>query len=102
MGFRAIRYCLRNPSVFLDQLRAILKASAYGKVKIMFPMISGVGEVVRAKEFLFTAKRQLSEQGIKFDQEIEVGCMIETPSAVTIMPIYLPMKLIFLVWELMI
>ena len=84
MGFRAIRYCLRNPSVFLDQLRAILKASAYGKVKIMFPMISGVGEVVRAKEFLFTAKRQLSEQGIKFDQEIEVGCMIETPSAVTI------------------
>jgi len=84
MGFRAIRYCLRNPSIFLDQLRAILRVSSFGKVKIMFPMISGVGEIVRAKEFLFTAKRQLTERGIEFDDEIEVGCMIETPSAVTI------------------
>ena len=84
MGFRAIRYCLRNPSIFLDQLRAILRVSAFGKVKIMFPMISGVGELVRAKEFLFTAKRQLVEKGIKFDEQIQVGCMIETPSAVTI------------------
>ncbi|MDG1325603.1 MAG: phosphoenolpyruvate--protein phosphotransferase [Opitutales bacterium] len=84
MGFRAIRYCLRNPSIFLDQLRAILRVSAFGSVKIMFPMISGVGELVRAKEFLFTAKRQLSEKGVSFDNEIKVGCMIETPSAVTI------------------
>ncbi len=84
MGFRAIRYCLRNPAIFLDQLRAILRVSSLGKVKIMFPMISGVGELVRAKEFLFTAKRQLTERGIEFDDEIEVGCMIETPSAVTI------------------
>jgi phosphotransferase system enzyme I (PtsI) len=84
MGFRAIRYCLRNPSIFLDQLRAILRVSAFGKVKVMFPMISGVGELVRAKEFLFTAKRQLVEKGIKFDEQIQVGCMIETPSAVTI------------------
>ena len=84
MGFRAIRYCLRNPSIFLDQLRAILRASAFGSVKIMFPMISGVEELVRAKEFLFTAKRQLSEKGVSFDNEIKVGCMIETPSAVTI------------------
>ncbi|MBT3666172.1 MAG: phosphoenolpyruvate--protein phosphotransferase [Opitutae bacterium] len=84
MGFRAIRYCLRNPAIFLDQLRAILRVSAFGKVKIMFPMISGVGELVRAKEFLFTAKRQLTDRGIEFDEEIEVGCMIETPSAVTI------------------
>ena len=84
MGFRAIRYCLRNPTIFLDQLRAILRVSSLGPVKIMFPMISGVGELVRAKEFLFTAKRQLREKGISFDDEIKVGCMIETPSAVTI------------------
>ena len=84
MGFRAIRYCLRNPAIFLDQLRAILRVSAFGKVKIMFPMISGVGELIRAKEFLFTEKRQLTERSIEFDEEIEVGCMIETPSAVTI------------------
>jgi phosphotransferase system enzyme I (PtsI) len=84
MGFRAIRYCLRNPAIFLEQLRAILRASAHGRVKIMFPMISGVGEIIRAKEFLFTAKRQLSEKGEAFDDNIPVGCMIETPAAVTI------------------
>ena len=84
MGFRAIRYCLRNPDVFLDQLRAILRASAHGPVRLMFPMISGVGEIVRAKEFLFTAKRQLEEKGVKFDEDILIGCMIETPSAVMI------------------
>lgn len=84
MGFRAIRYCLRNPDVFLDQLRAILRASTHGTVKIMFPMVSGVGELVRAKEFLSTAMRQLREKNIEFDDKIEVGCMIETPSAVTI------------------
>ena len=84
MGFRAIRYCLRNPAIFLDQLRAILRVSALGKVKLMFPMISGVGELIRAKEFLFTAKRQLRESGQDFDEDILVGCMIETPAAVTI------------------
>ncbi|MEC8043119.1 MAG: phosphoenolpyruvate--protein phosphotransferase [Verrucomicrobiota bacterium] len=84
MGFRAIRYCLRNPAIFLDQLRAILRVSALGKVKLMFPMISGVGELIRAKEFLFTAKRQLRESGKDFDEDILVGCMIETPAAVTI------------------
>ena len=62
MGFRAIRYCLRHPGVFLDQLRAILRASAYGSTKVMFPMVSGVGELVRAKEFLLTAKRQLRKE----------------------------------------
>ncbi len=84
MGFRAIRYCLRNPDIFLKQLRAILRVSSIGPIKIMFPMVSGVGEIVRAKEFLFTAKRQLSEKGVSFDEDIKVGCMIETPSAVTI------------------
>ena len=84
MGFRAIRYCLRNPKVFLDQLRAILRASALGPVRLMFPMISGVGELIRAKELLLTAKSELKERGLDFDKDISVGCMIETPSAVLI------------------
>ena len=84
MGFRAIRYCLQNPETFLLQLRAILRASAFGKVKLMFPMISGVGEVIRAKVLLERAKNELREKKIDFDESIEVGCMIETPSAVTI------------------
>jgi len=84
MGFRAIRYCLQNPDIFLDQLRAILRASAHGPVQLMLPMISGIGEVIRAKEFLSTAKTQLKEKGVAFDEGIKVGCMIETPSAVMI------------------
>ena len=84
MGFRAIRYCLQNPDTFLLQLRAILRASAFGNVKLMFPMISGVGEVIRAKVLLERAKNELRERAVKFDESIEVGCMIETPSAVTI------------------
>jgi len=84
MGFRAIRYCLQNPDTFLLQLRAILRASAFGNVKLMFPMISGVGEVIRAKVLLERAKNELRERAVEFDESIEVGCMIETPSAVTI------------------
>ena len=84
MGFRAIRYCLKNPKVFLDQLRAILRASAFGPVKIMFPMISGVEELVAAKDFLEKAKKQLRERNTEFDDQISIGCMIETPSAATI------------------
>lgn len=84
MGFRAIRYCLQNPEIFMRQLRAILRASAYGKIKLLFPMVSGVGEVIRAKVLLNRAKDELTEQKVKIDESIEVGCMIETPSAVTI------------------
>ena len=84
MGFRAIRYCLRNPEIFILQLRAILRASAHGKVKIMFPMISGVGEVIRAKALLERAKEELRTEEVAFDKSIEIGCMIETPAAVTI------------------
>lgn len=84
MGFRAIRYCLRNPDIFLLQLRAILRASGHGEVKIMFPMISGVGEVIRAKNLLDRAKDELRSEKIEFDEKIEIGCMIETPAAVTI------------------
>jgi phosphotransferase system enzyme I (PtsI) len=84
MGFRAIRYCLSNPSVFLIQLRAILRASAYGKVRIMLPMITGIGEVVRAKELIAQAMDELKGKGQDFDKEIQIGCMIETPAAVAI------------------
>jgi phosphotransferase system enzyme I (PtsI) len=84
MGFRAIRYCLSNPSVFLDQLRAILRASAHGNMRIMLPMISGLGEVIRTKEFIAQAKRELDSRGEKYDSEIPLGCMIETPAAVAI------------------
>ncbi len=84
MGFRAIRYCLSNPSVFLIQLRAILRASAYGKVRIMLPMITGIGEVVRAKELIAQAMDELKGKGQDFDEEIQIGCMIETPAAVAI------------------
>ena len=84
MGFRAIRYCLRNPDIFIVQLRAILRASVHGKVKLMFPMISGIGELIRAKELLERAKSELRSEKISYDETLEVGCMIETPSAVTI------------------
>lgn len=84
MGFRAIRYCLSNPSVFLIQLRAILRASAFGKVRIMLPMITGIGEVVRAKELIAQAMDELKGKGQDFDKQIQIGCMIETPAAVAI------------------
>lgn len=84
MGFRAIRYCLSNPAVFLVQLRAILRASAHGDVRIMLPMISGMGEVIRAKELIAEAKLELDQRGEEYDSSILVGCMIETPAAVSI------------------
>ena len=84
MGFRAIRYCLRNVDVFLAQLRAILRASDHGKVRIMFPMVSGVGEILSAGKLVEEAKGQLRDKGQSFDPDTPIGCMIETPSAVTI------------------
>jgi len=84
MGFRAIRYCLSNPKVFLDQLQAILRASAHGNVRIMLPMITGIGEVIRSKELIEEAKSVLDSRGQSYDPDIQVGCMIETPAAVAI------------------
>lgn len=81
LGFRAIRFCLEHGNVFKDQLRAILRASAFGKVKIMFPMISGVSELLAAKTFLEEAKEELAEKNIDFDPNIPIGSMIEIPSA---------------------
>lgn len=84
MGFRAIRFCLEFRDIFKDQLRAILRASAFGKMKIMFPMISSVAEVVAAKEALEEAKDELRSRGEKFDEDISVGAMIEIPAAAVI------------------
>lgn len=81
MGWRAIRFCLERTDIFKTQLRAILRASSLGNVKIMFPMISGVEEVVRAREILEEAKEDLRKHGTKFDSDVEVGVMIEIPSA---------------------
>lgn len=81
MGLRAIRYCLRFPEVFKTQLSAILRASHYGKIKIMYPMISGLGELLEANRILNEVKAQLDANGIPYDGDIEVGSMIEIPSA---------------------
>lgn len=81
MGWRAIRFCLAQPKIFLTQLRAILRASAAGAVKIMYPMISTVDEVLQANQILEQAKSELRSEGHPFDEAIEVGIMIEVPSA---------------------
>ncbi|MDR2863661.1 MAG: phosphoenolpyruvate--protein phosphotransferase [Puniceicoccales bacterium] len=81
MGFRAIRYCLERKPDFRTQLRAILRASAYGRVKIMFPMISSLDELLQAKDFLAQTAAELKAEGVAFDENIAVGSMIEIPSA---------------------
>lgn len=81
LGLRSIRLSLRHPDYFKQQLRAILRASAHGNVKIMYPMISSVGEVLQANRMLEEAKRELEAAGTPFDREIEVGIMIEVPAA---------------------
>ncbi|MBE5900159.1 MAG: phosphoenolpyruvate--protein phosphotransferase [Lachnospiraceae bacterium] len=84
MGLRAIRICLTNPEIFKTQLRAILRASAYGNISIMFPMIISVEEVKRIKEIVEEVKKELDEIGLPYDKDIELGVMIETPAAVMI------------------
>jgi phosphotransferase system enzyme I (PtsI) len=81
LGCRAIRFCLERPDIFKVQLRAILRVSALGNVRIMFPMISGLSELRQAKEILETCKAELREEGIPFKEDIELGIMIEVPSA---------------------
>jgi phosphotransferase system enzyme I (PtsI) len=84
MGLRAIRFCLKEIAIFKTQLRAILRASAYGKVKILFPMISGIEEVWQTKKILDEVKKELNAEMKAFDPDIEIGIMIEVPSAGTI------------------
>lgn len=84
MGLRAIRFCLKEIDLFKVQLRAIARASAYGKTRIMFPMISGIEEIREAKRIFLEVKDDLSARGIPVGKDIEIGVMIEVPSAVII------------------
>lgn len=81
MGMRAIRICLTRPELFRTQLRALCRASAFGTIAVMFPMIISTDEVRRAKAILQDVQRELNEQGVKYDSHMEVGIMIETPAA---------------------
>jgi phosphotransferase system enzyme I (PtsI) len=81
LGWRAIRFCLQQPEIFRNQLRAILRASAEGNVKIMYPMISGLHELNQANALLESCKEQLAKANIPFDPVLEIGAMIEIPSA---------------------
>ncbi len=84
MGLRAIRFCLKYPEIFKAQLKGILRASVYGKLKIMYPMISRVSEIQEANKILEQAKKELIQEGKPFKNDIEVGVMIEVPSAAII------------------
>ena len=81
MGFRAIRFCLENQDIFKTQLRAILRASTLGNVKLMYPMISGVIELQRANQVLNEVKAELRSEQVAFNEAIEIGAMVEIPSA---------------------
>lgn len=86
MGLRAIRICLNRPEVFRTQLRALYRASAYGKVAIMFPMITSVWEVQECKRACQSVMAELKKEGIPFNPETEIGIMIETPASVFMAP----------------
>ncbi len=81
MGLRAIRLCFDRVDIFKTQLRGILRASAFGNIKVMFPMISGVHELRRAKSILEETKEELKAEGVEYNPDMEVGIMIEVPSA---------------------
>ena len=82
LGLRAIRFCLKEPEIFKQQLRAILRASAHGSVRLVFPMISGVQEILAAKAMLEEVKQDLDRENIPYDPHLKVGIIIEIPSAV--------------------
>lgn len=84
MGFRAIRYCLKNEELFKSQLRAILRASAFGDIRIMFPLVTTVDELREGKKLVEKLKLELSSESIDFNKDIKVGVMVETSSAAII------------------
>jgi phosphotransferase system enzyme I (PtsI) len=89
LGLRAIRYCLAEPQVFLTQLRAILRASAHGKARILLPMLAHAHEIEQALALLARAKEQLEREGAAYDRGIPVGGMIEIPAAALALPIFM-------------
>lgn len=84
LGYRAIRICLTRPEIFKTQLRALYRASAYGQISIMFPMIISVAEVKKIKEIIKEVKAELRTEGAAFREDVELGIMIETPAAVMV------------------
>lgn len=84
LGYRAIRICLTRPDIFKTQLRALYRASAYGQISIMFPMIISVAEVKKIKEIVEEVKAELRTEGAAFREDVELGIMIETPAAVMV------------------
>jgi phosphotransferase system enzyme I (PtsI) len=89
MGLRAIRFCLAEPQMFLTQLRAILRASHHGKVRILLPMLAHVHEIEQTLALIRQAKQQLDERRIPYDRDIEIGGMIEIPAAALALPIFM-------------
>jgi phosphoenolpyruvate-protein phosphotransferase (PTS system enzyme I) len=89
LGLRAIRYCLAEPQLFLTQLRAILRASAYGKVRILIPMLAHAFEIDQSLNMIRQAKAELAEENVKFDAVVQVGAMIEIPAAALSLPIFI-------------
>ncbi len=81
LGYRAVRYCLANPDQYKVQLRALLRASAFGDIKIMVPLVTSLDEIRSVKVLVEECKKELDAEGVKYNPEIEVGTMIETPSA---------------------
>jgi len=88
LGCRGIRYCLQNLPIFKRQLRAIMRASAFGKLKIMFPLITNTMELRQAKLVLNDVMEELDEEGIEFDRSVETGMMVEVPSAALMAKIF--------------
>ena len=84
LGWRAIRFCLERPDVFKAQLRAMFRASVHGNVQIMFPLISGLGEMRRVREVVDEVRVDLEMRGVPFDMDVKIGTMIEVPSAVIV------------------
>ena len=91
LGFRAIRICLKRPEIFKTQLRALYRASAYGNLGIMFPMITSVSELTKIKAICEEVKAELKDQGIEYSENVEIGIMIETPAAAVISDLLAPM-----------
>jgi phosphotransferase system enzyme I (PtsI) len=89
LGLRAIRYCLAEPQLFLAQLRAILRASKFGKVKILLPMLAHAHEIDQSLAMVRQAKQQLDDKGVAYDQAVEVGGMIEVPAAALALPMFM-------------
>jgi phosphoenolpyruvate-protein phosphotransferase (PTS system enzyme I) len=89
LGLRAIRWSLSEPQMFLTQLRAILRASAFGKVKILIPMLAHAQEIDQTLDLIREAKRQLDDAGMAYDPNVQVGAMIEIPAAAIALPLFL-------------